>query len=48
MMLFDVVKGIVRWVPLIKSILLDSDLGSYIVSLLVAALYKVGDAVRVS
>lgn len=46
-MLFYVTKGIARQAPLIKSMLMDSDLRSYLAALLVAALFKAGDAIRV-
>lgn len=44
-MLFNIEKYMAHNVPLIKFILMDSELHSYLVALLVAVLYIVGDAI---
>lgn len=44
-MLFDIAKGMVHKVPLTKVVLMDSDLHLYLAALLVAVLYKAGNAI---
>lgn len=45
--LFDAAKDMVRKVTCTKLVLMDLNLQSYLDALLVAALYKAGDAIRV-
>lgn len=45
--LFNISKGMAHKVPLSILVQMDSYLHSYLAALLVAALYKVGDAIRV-
>lgn len=42
-MIFDIAKGMVCKMPLIKLVLMDSDLCPYLAEFLVIVLYKVGD-----
>lgn len=46
-MIFDIAKDMMYKVPLTKLVLMDLDLHPYLTVLLDAALYKVGDAIKV-
>lgn len=46
-MIFNIAKGMARKVPLTKLVLMDSNLQGYLATLLVVALYKMGDTKRV-
>ena len=42
-LLFDVARGLARWVPLTKLVKLDGDVRPYLAALMVAALYRAGE-----